>query len=92
MKLVEEKWKDLLGQEINVGDRITYGTLFGRCGGLATGTVLEYVRKPVGSSNVSLKVQRDGGSGWQRSGEYKPGYLQYPDRIIVITKLAEVVT
>lgn len=73
-----ELWKDLLGQPINVGDRITYGVqVYGRSSALATGVVLEY-------KNNKMRVQRDND---QYGKAYHPAYLQYPERIIVITKL-----
>lgn len=94
--------KDLIGQEIKVGDHIAYGALAGRSGVLHIGKVVGFKEsKPKwGGEPVQKVIAELLVGGWTRSEYYKEHYpekatktklvyLEFPDRMVVLGKVEE---
>jgi len=91
-KIMTNKYKDLFGKEIKVGDYITYAANDGRCGVLRVGQVTELTHSKENYSGkvipkIRAKSARYGLSyktdvyGWERQKDISLGFF---DRLVVI--------
>lgn len=79
-----EQILDKIGKEITVGSYIAYGHSIGNSSGLRIGKVLSTAKRDRGCDIVVIGIDDDHKVFYPIKLNSRPGYLQYPERIIVI--------
>lgn len=94
MKVIKNK--DVLGNEIKVGDYIVYGAAKGRCAGLNIGRVAAIGKRAAGNEGKKLKwtvdaiqvswgeYTRTGMNEYAANPKPRPVHLEFSERICVI--------
>ena len=78
---------DKTGKQLFPGDYIVYGHALGRCAGLRYGVVLDIVKSEnddYGRPGCKLHVQGVDDDWGERCKPVKPGYLQFPKRVLKV--------
>lgn len=86
-------YTDKSGRELQVGDYIIYGSLLGRCAGLKYGKIMELTEAKVDTwkteheGRLKIKIVSVNDNWSHLEPELcKPGYLEFSERILKITK------